>query len=194
MNQSATKRYVIVCVIGALLAVAFVARVSPDLNWDAAAAAGFFALIGLAAQSLAHRLPKGASGSIGFIPFMSALLVAPGLALVLTVGLAVLAAEVLQRRVVLKATFNVAQHVFAIAIAVLVFRALGGVPLTSKGALEIIPFAASFATFLIANTVIVSGVIAISENRRALHVWKQVTHGTVLYDRIAPALQDQSPA
>jgi putative nucleotidyltransferase with HDIG domain len=185
MNQSATKRYVVACGVGALVGVGIVARVSPGLSWDNAAAAGFFALIGLAAQSLAHRLPKGGSGSIGFIPFMSALLVAPSLPLVVTVGLAVLAAEVLQRRVVLKASFNVAQHVFAISLAVLVFRLLGGVPLTSKGALELVPFAASFATFLIANTVMVSGVMAVSENRRALQVWKQVTHGTVLYDFLA---------
>jgi putative nucleotidyltransferase with HDIG domain len=185
MNQSATKQYVVACVVGAVVGAAFVARVSPGLSWDNAAAAGFFALIGLAAQALAHRLPKGGSGSIGFIPFMSALLVAPSLPLVCAVGLAVLAAEVLQKRIVLKASFNVAQHVFAISLAVLVFSFLGGVPLTPKGAFGLLPFAASFATFLVVNTVMVSGVMAVSENRRALQVWKQVTHGTVLYDFLA---------
>ncbi len=50
---------------------------------------------------------------------------------------------------------------------------------------SIIPFAASFATFLVVNTVMVSGVMAVSENRRALQVWKQVTHGTVMYDFLA---------
>ena len=185
MNQSATKQYVVACVVGAVVCAAFVARVSPGLSWDNAAAAGFFALIGLAAQALAHRLPKAGSGSIGFIPFMSALLVAPSLPLVCAVGLAVLAAEVLQKRIVLKASFNVAQHVFAISLAVLVFSFLGGVPLTPMGAFGLLPFAASFATFLVVNTVMVSGVMAVSENRRALQVWKQVTHGTVLYDFLA---------
>jgi putative nucleotidyltransferase with HDIG domain len=185
MNKAATRRYVVWCCAGAFAGAAFVARLSAGLSWDAAATAAFFALIGLAAQALAHRLPKGGSGAIGFIPFMSALLVAPGLPLVFAVALAVLAAEVLQRRVVLKASFNVAQHVLAISLAVLVFNVLHGVPLTPNGEFGILPFAASFVTFLLVNTVMVSGVIAVSENRRVLHVWRQVTHGTVLYDFLA---------
>src|SRR5208283_4461327 len=91
MLQRSTKRYVLLCAIGAAVSAVCVARFSPGLSWDNAEAAGFFALIGLAAQALAHRLPKGVSGSIGFIPFMSALLVAPSLPLVCAVGLAVLA-------------------------------------------------------------------------------------------------------
>src|ERR1035437_9200031 len=118
MIQGATKRYVLLCAAGAAVSAAFVAQLSPGLTWENAAAAGFFALIGLAAQTLAHRLPKGVNGSIGFIPFMSAMLVAPSLPLVLAVGLAMLAAEVLQHQVALKATFNVAQYVLATSIAV----------------------------------------------------------------------------
>jgi putative nucleotidyltransferase with HDIG domain len=185
MNQTATRRYVLACVVGAVLSALLAARFSAGFSWDNAAAAGFFALIGLAAQALAHRLPKGGSGSIGFIPFMSALLVAPSLPLVIAVGLAVCAAEVLQRRVALKASFNVAQHVLAISLALLVYAFFGGVPLKSKDAFHLLPFVASFATFLLVNTITVSGVMAVSENRRAIQVWKQVTHGTVLYDFLA---------
>jgi HD-GYP domain-containing protein (c-di-GMP phosphodiesterase class II) len=185
MIQSATKRYVVLCAVGAAASAEFVARISPGLSWDNAAAAGFFALIGLAAQALAHRLPKGVAGSIGFIPFMSALVVAPSLPLVCAVGLAVLAAEVLQHQVPLKATFNVAQHVFAISVAVLVFGYLGGHAMTKTGAFGLLPFAASFTTFLLVNTVMVSGVIAVSQHRRVFEVWRQFTHGTVLYDFLA---------
>lgn len=183
--QSATKRYVLVCALGALVSATLVARVSPGITWDNAAAAGFFALIGLAAQALVHRLPKGVSGSIGFIPFLSALLVAPSLPLVVAVGLAVLAAEVLQQQVMIKASFNVAQHVLATSLAVLVFFYLGGVPLTGASTRSLLPFAAAFTTFLLVNTFVVSGVIAVSQNRRAIQVWQQITHGTVLYDFLA---------
>jgi putative nucleotidyltransferase with HDIG domain len=185
MNQSATKRYVLLCIVGAVLSTALVARVSPGLNWEDAAAAGFFALIGLAAQALAHRLPKGVSGSIGFIPFMSALLIAPSLPLVCAVGLAILAAEVVQQQVALKATFNVAQQVLSMSLAVLVFGAVGGVPITSQQSFVVLPFALSFGTFLLVNTAMVSGVVAVSQNRKVLQVWRQVTHGTVLYDFFA---------
>jgi len=131
MSQSSTKNYVVLCVVGAAISTALVARASAGFTWENAEAAGFFALIGLAAQALAHRLPKGVSGSIGFIPFMSAMLVAPSLPLVLAVGLAMLAAEVLQHQAALKATFNVAQYVLATSVAVLVFDAFGGVPITT---------------------------------------------------------------
>ena len=185
MNQSATRRYVFFCFVGAALSTALVARVSPGLNWENAEAAGFFALIGLAAHALAHRLPKSVSGSIGFIPFMSALLVAPGIPLVCSVALAILAAEVLQRQVAIKAFFNVTQYVCAMAVAVLVFGATGGAPLGAHNSIALIPFVASFASFLLVNTVMVSGVVAVSQNRRVLEVWRQVTHGTVVYDFFA---------
>lgn len=185
MIESATKRYVLACASGAALSAVLVARVSPGLTWENAAAAGFFALIGLAAQALAHRLPKGVAGSIGFIPFLSALVVAPSLPLVFAVGLAVLAAEVLRYREPIKTIFNVAQHVLAMSLAVLVFAALGGTALTATNTLSLMPFAASFTTFLLVNTVVVSGVVAVSQRRRLIQVWQEITHGTVLYDFLA---------
>jgi putative nucleotidyltransferase with HDIG domain len=147
--------------------------------------AGFFALVGLTAQALAHRLPKGVSGSIGFIPFMSALLVAPGLPLVCAIGLAMLAAEILQHHEPLKATFNVAQHVLAISLAVLVFAYLNGKAMSPDGTFTPVPFVASFGTFLFANTLMVSGVVALSQNRNVFQVWQQIIRGTVLYDFLA---------
>ena len=185
MNQSATKRYVLLCVVGALISTAFVARTSAGFTWENAQAAGFFALVGLAAQALAHRLPRGVIGSIGFIPFMSAMLVAPSLPLVFAVGLAILAGEVLQHQVILKATFNVAQYVLSISLAVLAFEAFGGAPVTAQSPFVVLPFILSFATFLLVNTVMVSGVVAVSQNRKVLQVWRQVTHGSVLYDFFA---------
>jgi putative nucleotidyltransferase with HDIG domain len=186
MIENATKRYVLICAGGAVLSAALVAQVSPGINWENAAAAGFFALLGLAAQALAHRLPKGvAGGSIGFIPFLSALLVAPSLPLVLAVALAVLASEVLQHQAAIKASFNVAQHVLAISLAVLVFHLLGGRALTAENRLSGLAFAAAFTTFLLVNTVVVAGVVAVSQHRKVIQVWKQITHGSVLYDFLA---------
>src|ERR1019366_218055 len=166
--------YVFLCVLGAAVSVVFVARGSPGMAWDNAEAAGFFALVGLTAQALAHRLPKGFSGSIGFIPFMSALLVAPGLPLVCAIGLATLASEILQHHEPLKATFNVAQHVVAISLAVLVFAYLNGEALSADGTFTSVPFVASFGTFLFVNTLMVAGVVALSQKRKLLQVWQQI--------------------
>ena len=175
----------LLCALGAAVSAVCVARVSPGITWDNAETAGFFALVGLAAQALAHRLPKGVNGSIGFIPFMSALLVAPGVPLVFAIGLATLASEILQHHAPLKATFNVAQHVVAISLAVLVFAYLNGKALSSDGTFTSVPFLASFGTFLLVNTTMVSGVVALSQDRKVSQVWQQIVRGTVLYDLLA---------
>ena len=185
MEKSATTRFVTGSEIAAVLSALIVARVTPELNWESVQAAGFFALIGLAAQALAHRLPKGVSGSIGFIPFLSALAVAPGLPSVIAVGLAVLASEILRRRSHIQAVFNVSQHVLAFSIAVLVYVGLGGQPLRGSGRPEPVGFVVACTSFLLANTIAVSGVIAMSQRRRVLEVWKQLTRGTALYDFLA---------
>ncbi|MFI5233410.1 MAG: HD-GYP domain-containing protein, partial [Gemmatimonadales bacterium] len=116
---------------------------------------------------------------------MSALLVAPSLPLVCAVGFAILAAEMLQRQVAIKVTFNVAQYVCATSVAVLVFNAMGGVAITARSSLFVLPFVLSFAAFLLVNTAMVAGVVAVSQDRRVLQVWRQLTHGTVAYDFFA---------
>jgi putative nucleotidyltransferase with HDIG domain len=185
MVQRSTSRYVLLCAIGAVVSACCVARFSPGWTWDNAEAAGFFALVGLTAQALAHRLPKGVSGSIGFIPFMTALVVAPGLPLVFAIGLAMLASEILQHHEPLKATFNVAQHVLAISLGVLVFASLNGKAMSPYGMDTPVPFVISFGTFLLVNTLMVSGVVALSQNRNVFDVWLQIVRGTVLYDLLA---------
>ena len=169
-----------------IASVALVLQVTPSLDWQDARSAGFFALIGILAQATAYALPRNASGSIAFIPFLSALVVAPSLPLVGGVALALICGEILQRPEPLKATFNVFQYVLAIALAIVVYRLTGGLAMDAhRPSLVILPLTAAFAVFIISNTVAVAGVVAINQNRRIFQVWRQNTHGTLMYDFMA---------
>ena len=185
MQQMSTRQFVVGAALSACISVAVFAHVHPGLTWENTWAAGFFALIGLMAQALGHRLPRGVTGSIAFIPFLSALAVAPGLPLVATVALAVLCAEIIQRRETLKAAFNVSQYVLAICVAILTYVSLGGHELSGSVAIPLPAFIAAFAAFLFTNTVAVAWVISVSQKRRVMQVWRQATYGTFVYDFFA---------
>ena len=186
MQPITTRQFVIIIAVVSIASVGLVWKVSPGLNWDDATTAGFFALIGILAQATAYALPRNAVGSIAFIPFLSALAVAPSLPLVGGVALAVICGEILQRREPLKATFNVFQYVLAIALAVIVYHLTGGVAMNADAAPRaIIPLTVAFAVFLLTNTVAVAGVVAVSQRRTVFQVWRKNTHGTLMYDFMA---------
>lgn len=183
MTASNTKRFVIVVASAALIASAVLLVVSPGLEQSYVSAAVFFGLVGVVAVSLTYKLAHGASGSIAHLPFLSALLVAPGFTTVLAIAAAILVGELLAGRERLKLVFNVSQHAFASSLAALMFIGLGGQPLDWQDLRSsLIPFTVSFATLLAANSCLVSGVVAVSQRRRFSAVWQQNTLNTIVYD------------
>ena len=110
MTQAATRHFVFLIVTLAVLATIAVAIVAPGLDKDSLQVAGLFGLLGVLAHALAYQRPtKGAgSANISFIPFLSAVGIAPTLVVVVAVAMAVLVAELLQRREIIKGVFNVA--------------------------------------------------------------------------------------
>ena len=82
MSESATTRFVATVILAALVASAIVAFVAPGFDRESVTAAAFFALLGVLAHALAYQLPRGVYGNISFIPFLSAVAVAPSLPVV----------------------------------------------------------------------------------------------------------------
>jgi HD-GYP domain-containing protein (c-di-GMP phosphodiesterase class II) len=185
MQSLSTKRFIAAILAAAFVAVVFVAYIAPGFDRATVVAAAFFALVGILGYALAYQLPRGGSGNISFIPFLSGLAVAPGLPLVFAVMLAVTCGEIVQRREGLKAMFNVAQYTLAIALALCVFVWLGGKPIdAATWARSVVPFAAAFATWLFVNSAAVSGVMALSQHRPLWEIWKQNTQA-IRYDILA---------
>lgn len=97
---------------------------SPNaLQWKAAV---FFTAFGSLASGLSYRTASGTSGNVGFLPFMSIALLAPNIAALLSIAIGILVGELVVRRPLLKSVFNTAQQVFAVALAIGIFLALGG--------------------------------------------------------------------
>ena len=182
MSNSATTRFVTAVVLAACAAATVVAFAAPGLDRESVVAATFFALLGVLAHALAYQLPRGVYGNISFIPFLSAVAVAPTLPVVLSVTLAVLLAELMTRRERLKAIFNVGQYTLSAALAIIVFRGMGGSPMSTDSPRQLLPFVLAFIVFFMTNTICVSGVVAVSKGQRFIQVWRQNTQGAIVYD------------
>jgi HD-GYP domain-containing protein (c-di-GMP phosphodiesterase class II) len=182
MSESATTRFVTAVILAAIVASAIVAVVAPGFDRESVTAAAFFALLGVLAHALAYQLPRGVYGNISFIPFLSAVAVSPSLPVVFSITLAVLLAEVMTRRERLKAAFNVGQYTLSAALAIIVFRGMGGSPMGGDAPRQLLPFVLAFIVFFLTNTICVSGVVAVSKGQRFLQVWRQNTQGAIVYD------------
>jgi putative nucleotidyltransferase with HDIG domain len=141
-----------------------------------------FAALGLFAHYLSHGLARGATGSIAFIPFVTAALLAPGWIAVAAVTGSIVLIEAVQKRTWVKRIFNVSQHALSVALAVSAYLLLGGSSLLPAGSFSVVPYLALFVTFLFANTLAVSGAVAVSERVSIWQVWRQNTLKSLGYD------------
>jgi hypothetical protein len=141
-----------------------------------------FSTLGLLANALSHGLARGATGSIAFIPFVTAALLAPSWVSILAVTVSVVAIEGLNQRPWFKRLFNVAQHALSLAAATLVYVMLGGRSLLSPDTFDLLPYCALFATFLAVNSLAVSAAVAVSERQSMFQIWRQNTLKSAGYD------------
>jgi len=179
--QRAAPFVAIVCLASAAAVTFVVAGGTPRLVADHVYAAILLAAIGVAAEMLNYEYIKGAaSGSISIIPFAAAALCTPTWISIGAIAGASAVVQVLSRRHWIKGTFNVAQTVLGLALAVLVYRSSGGAAvLDHRGAtllaaarVDFLPALLLVATVVLVNTATVSGVVAIVQQRSVMDVWK----------------------
>jgi HD-GYP domain-containing protein (c-di-GMP phosphodiesterase class II) len=144
-----------------------------------------FGAIGLLARLLRHRIGRASSGSLAFIPMLASATMAPHWVTVACVAAVVALDQLVARNDWKKLVFNVGQYSFSISIAILVYRASGGVPLSRIGDASAAAFIASFAVFLLINSVCVSWAIAIVTEEDFFELWKKSTLGDLPYDFLA---------
>jgi hypothetical protein len=187
MNRDVQTRIFVVCT--AALAAAFAAAVyalDPLFNHTLLIAALAFGGVAAASQALSYERPvPSASGSAAFLPFLVAIILSPHWTGVLGAGVGMLLAELLVRRVPLKAVFNVCQTVAAASAAILVYRALDGESPLVGGEISIVGLIVALPTYLLANTTAMAGVIAVSTKQRFGPLFFAQTARTVLYDLLA---------
>jgi HD-GYP domain-containing protein (c-di-GMP phosphodiesterase class II) len=172
----------IVCA-SALAAAFVVGRSGSATTSDQALAALLLAALGVGAEMISYEQVKGASGSISLIPFAAAALCAPNWHAVAAIGLASATVQILCKRHWVKGLFNVAQMVFGLSLAILVFRASRGgsflafsdQSLTAVARVQLLPTALLVSALILINTATVSGVVAIVQQRNVLQIWKATT-------------------
>lgn len=154
------------------------------------------ACLALTAELLAYVLPRGARGSIAFIPYIATVLLVPSFAALVTIAVVKTIAEFAGKRERVRQLFNVAQLTITICVTIFVYRGLGGVSLLEFHGVGIQETtirvgAAAFVCFVCAfviNTLLVSGVIGLSTSVRTLQVWRDVHLSTIGLDILASPL------
>lgn len=140
-------------------------------------------------QLLSSRMPKGGAASVAFVPLCAVMMLAPSLATVAVLVVAVSLGGAKRGAQWLRVLFNLSQTAASLAAAGGVYLALGGRPDLFFGrdaveaviAINAVPAVMLLATFLVANSLLVSGAIAISSGQSVFGVWRANTLLTIVH-------------
>lgn len=170
--------------IAALIGAAVVSVLAGAWSGEELKAAVFFAGFGILAEALQYQRSRGRSGTIGFLPFLSIALLSPNGAGIASVFVAMLIGEFIIRREFLKAQFNIAQQVLAVALGVIAYRLLGGQALIGGEAL-FLPSAALFAIYMVTNKAVVTYVLSLANRTSYGRELARGFKGTLVNDVLA---------
>jgi hypothetical protein len=163
----------------ALAALVALGDAPSPAHWQAAL---FFTAFGILATVLGYKAAGGGGGSIGFLPFLSAALIAPNIASVLSVFVSIVVSEFAARRPLQKLIYNVSHMVFAHTMAVATYVALGGVPIGLDRSPSLVAFIAMVGVFFALNKLAVSTVIAHSSGGETGSYWARSMRASAVYD------------
>jgi len=187
--NSPIARYVSLVVIAAVGASFVLFVTDPTFNTQFAWAALTFGVISVLAQLLSYRTGVGSTGSVSFIPVLASAAIAPNWVSVVAVVASSLTGQIVAKRNKLRTIFNPAQEAFSLALAILAYRAIGGVPLhriADSGSLSLF---ALFLVFFTTNSICVSGALGIVGDRSPWLIWKENTVSALPYDFLSlPAI------
>src|SRR5687767_3570886 len=175
--------YVGSLVVLAGLTFGWVYTLAPTLDPASLKAAVWFGALSAVSGMLAYKkAAQRETGSIAFLPMLASVLVAPSWITVAAVGVATLIVEIAAKRIAIKATFNVAQAIFWVAVATLGYRYLGGEPWRASFEVNYPAFIAALCAFAFLHSAALAGVIAISEGKSFMSVWWSGAKVTVIAD------------
>ncbi|HEY1212884.1 MAG TPA: HD-GYP domain-containing protein [Bryobacteraceae bacterium] len=187
------KTFVQVICLLAVAATLAVARVAPASGIDNLGTVVTLGIVALTAEFMGFLLPRGAGGSISFIPFMTAVALVPNTGALLAIVGARTIVELAQRRPAVKFSFNIGQVLLTYALAILVYRGLGGVSLFELRTLNLaqltvavgLPMMVSYVLTFALNTLLVSQVVALATHGKVFQVWKENSASTLGVDILA---------
>jgi len=190
--QLSTKQFVSTIAFLTVSAICGLAAWRPEVSAPALGAIAFFSVLAVTAELLSFVLVWKNRGSIAFIPYLAAALVAPTwVAAVAVVGVK-FCIEYVSRIPPLKAVFNAFTHGLTLSCAIAVYLAMGGkglltAPTHGIASLTIdfgIPAMCAFATSFVVNLLAVGGVIAVDTGESISTFLRRTTFSTIASDLI----------
>jgi putative nucleotidyltransferase with HDIG domain len=187
----ATKAYVfgIVCLTTSL--AIGMAVVQPMTSSEQVAGLVFLAALAVLAEMLAFALAsKQIKGSIAFIPYLAAVLIAPGWTAVASVVFVKLAMEAVRRVPPIKVVFNAFTHGLTIACASGVYWLLGGESLVHHRGIDVgslttafgVPAFFAFLTAILVNMLAVAIVIALESRESVFNIVRRTSISSIGVD------------
>lgn len=188
--RKATVLYVVSVVLFAGVAVGVLYRIAPTLPEGSAVAVSLLAVLAILAEVLSFLLPRAARGSIAIVPYLAMAILIPHWVAIIAVVTVKTIVGVATRKLVHKAIFNAGQLAFSLSVAILTFRALGGVSLLQIRPTTLLnvtreaggPALAAFAVSYFLNSLLVCGVIAVEEKGSIWAIWREIKLATVGLD------------
>ena len=147
----------------------------------------------LTADLLGFLLPGGVTGSISFIPYVTAVLLAPNAYAVLAVVGSGAIAQLSRDRSAQKLVFNCSQLAVTYSVAIIAYRLLGGVSLFDLRTVSVaevtiaigLPMTIAYLLVFALNGMLVSLVVAFSRGANPWHIWKENSISTLGLDILA---------
>lgn len=184
--KTATKVYFALTTILAGAATTALWYARPLVSAAELGAIALFSVLAILAELLSFALSRRTRGSIAFIPYLAAILLAPSWAAVVSVVLLkiVIGAPGTARH---KSIFNAVSHGLTLCCAIGAYLLLGGtgfLGLETKDLLVLttqmaIPAIAAFATSFVVNQFVVAGVIAIDSGERIANILRASSLTTI---------------
>lgn len=153
------------------------------------------AALALTAELLAYLMPRGATGSIAFIPYIAIVLLVPNYSALAAIVCAGVIGQLARQRNPVKFAFNCAQLAISYGGGIAAYRYLGGVSLfelQTKGftVAEVtlavgLPMVMAYAIVFALNGLLVCHAIAFSTGAKASQVWKENHISTIALDILA---------
>lgn len=179
------RLYILCIIIAAVATLALLVRISPGIDVSEMRAVVTLSVIALVMHMMGHSLTRSTSGSVSFVPFLASATISPNWLTAVSVMCVSMTVQVVRRRELGKGVFNVFQQSLSVSVGILLYLALGGGSVLTRGQFPYLAFIGLFIAYSAINSMSVGAAIALSDNRHFREVWIENSLGTIMYDVIA---------
>jgi rRNA processing protein Gar1 len=183
--ESKIQRYVTGVTIAGLILFGALYLIDPSVPRGYLLPAVCFLVFGLMASSMSYRSSRNTTGSIAYLPVLTGLFLVPHWTGVLGATTAAFIADLILRRSAIKVVFNTAACLFAASVVVISYRFLGGTSLLTLSEFAFVPYFVAVLLFFAMNSLTISGIVGLQEDRNPLGLWLKRLRFTLVYDLLS---------